>query len=89
MSLFWFTFAAALLPLAYYDSSVHSVAGLLKAAGVLCFMVGSALSPSMFFESLGTLTNLPKPATRGMVCFIALMGAGSAVELVSSVMKAF
>jgi hypothetical protein len=89
VSLFWFCFAAALVPLAYHDPSVHSVAGLLQMAGVLSFLVGAGLGPSMFFQSLSTLKAVPKPTMYGMACFTAFTGAGAAVELVSNVMNAF
>jgi len=88
-SLFWCSVALALIPFAYFDPSVHSVAGLLKAIGVVCVLVGFALSPSMFFEPLSSLKTVPKPAMRGLFCFLMFAGVGSGWQLVSNVINAF
>jgi len=82
VALFWFCFAAALIPIAYVDASVHSVAGIFNVVGIFCVLLGFALSPSMFFESVSSLKEVPRPAARGLLGFIVFYGIACAVKLV-------
>ena len=76
------------VPFAYFDPLVHSVAGLLNPLA-LSVLAGFALSPSMFFEPLSSLKAVPKPAMRGLFCFLMFAGVGSGWQLVSNVFNAF
>jgi hypothetical protein len=75
-------FATAVLVSAFVDPPVRSVAGVFKVGGVLAFLFGSALSPSMFFMPFRALRTPPRPALMGLFGFLILGGIGSLIDLV-------
>jgi hypothetical protein len=82
MSALLLVFATVVLVFAFVDPSVRGVAGAFKVGGMLAFLVGSALSPSMFFMPFNALRTPPRPALMGLFGFLVLSGMGSLIDLV-------